>query len=140
MAKKSADQIVAKYQSGVAGAGQAYADGVQNPSRSWAQATAAGAERWKAGLQAAMQNNAFQRGVQAAGDSKWQTNAVAKGAQNYSSAAATAAAAYQQQASKIMSAAQAAQSAVSGMPDTTFEQRVARSAAAQRAISAAWKK
>lgn len=139
MAKKTPEQIAEKYQRGVAGAGQDYAAGVQNPSRSWAQATAQGAARWQAGIQEAIQNKAFERGVQRAGDAKWQTNALAKGAQRYQGAAAEAAQEYAAVAGQIMSAASAAQSAVANMPNETLEQRIARSAAAQRAISAAWK-
>jgi len=140
MAKKTADQIAAKYQRGVAGAGQDYANGVQNPSRSWAQATAAGAARWSQGIQAAIANGSFQKGVSAAGDAKWQNAAVNKGANHYTAAAADAASAYAGVAGKIMAAAQAAQSAATAMPNATLDQRLARATAAMRAISQAWGK
>jgi hypothetical protein len=139
MAKKTPDQIAAKFQRGVQAAGQDYSDGVQNPSRSWSQATQNGARRWQAGIQQAIQENRFAKGVAAAGDQKWQQAAIEKGAQRYQAAAATAAANYAQVAGQIMSAAASAQAAVANMPDETLEQRIARSAAAQRAISAAWK-
>lgn len=139
MAKKSPEQIAEKYQRGVAGAGQDYSAGVQNPSRSWSQATQRSAGRWAAGVQEAIQNKKFERGVSAAGDAKWQANAVGKGAQRYQAAAQEAAQEYAKQAGKIMSAGAAAQAAVANMPNETLEQRIARSAAAQRAISAAWK-
>lgn len=139
MAKKTADQIAEKYTRGVAGAGADYAAGVQNPTRSWTQAALAGQKRWSAGIQAAIQNGSYGRGVQAAGDQKWQQGALNKGAQRYQSAATEAGQAYQAKAARIMAAAQAAQNAVSNMPDETIEQRIARSAAAQRATSNAWK-
>ncbi len=139
MAKKTPEQIAEKYQRGVAGAGQDYAAGVQAPSRSWAQATQAGAARWRAGIQQAIQEKSFERGVSAAGDAKWQAAAAGKGAQRYQAAAGEAAAEYAKKAGQIMSAGAAAQSAVANMPNETLEQRIARSAAAQRAVSAAWK-
>lgn len=138
MAKKTPDQISEKYQRGVAGAGADYAAGVQNPARPWASATAAGQKRWAAGIQKAIAEGKFARGVQAAGDAKWQQNALNKGAQRYQASAQEAAAGYQKVAARIMQAGQAAQSAVANMDNSTQEARIARSAAAQRAISQAW--
>ncbi len=139
MAKKTPDQIVEKYQRGVQGAGTDYANGVQNPSRSWASATAAGAARWQAGIQEAISNGAFARGVQAAGDQKWQAAAVSKGTQRYQAAAQDAANNYARVAGQVMAAAQAAQSAAANLPNATQEQRLQRAVAAMRATSAAWK-
>lgn len=138
MARKTADQIIAKYQQGVAGGAQYYTEGVQNPSRPWASSTQQGAKRWASGIQQAIQNGSFAKGVAAAGDQKWQQAAISKGAQRYSAAANDAAQAYAGVAAKIMAAGQAAQSAVASMPDDTLEARIARSAVAQRAISKAW--
>ena len=73
-------------------------------------------------------------------DAKWQQKAAGVGAQRYQAAAQDAGSEYGKVAGKIMSAAGAAQAAVSNMPNETIEQRIARSAAAQRAISGAWKK
>ena len=139
MSKKTADQIIEKYQRGVSGAGNDYALGIQNPSRPWASATQAGAARYEAGVQQAIQEKRFQKGVSQAGDAKWQEAALNKGVQRYSAAAGDAAQAYAQVAGQVMSAGAAAQSAVANMPDSTLDQRIARSAAAQRAVSAAWK-
>lgn len=138
MARKTPEQISEKFQRGVQGASADYQAGVQNPTRSWSQATQAGAARWRAAIQEAIVQNKFQRGVQAAGDQKWQQNALNQGAQRYSAAAATAAAAYQQVAGQIMSAAAAAQAAVANMPNETQEQRLARAVAAMRAVSQSW--
>lgn len=136
MSKKTPQQISDKYQRGVAGAGNDYASGVQSPSKPWAQATAAGAQRWAAGIQQAIQLKSFESGVSKAGDQKWQAGALNKGATRYTAAAADAATAYSQVADRVMGAASAAQSAVANMPNTTLEQRLARAAAAARAISA----
>jgi hypothetical protein len=138
MAKKDPTQITEKYTRGVAGAGADYAAGVSNPSRPWSQATQQGAARWRAGIQQAIAEKRFERGVAQAGDAKWQQKAAGVGAQRYQAAAQDAGAAYAQVASKIMAAGANAQAAVANMPNETMEQRIARSAAAQRAISQTW--
>jgi len=139
MAQKSPEQIAAKYQRGVAGAAQDYAEGVQNPSRPWASATAAASGRWRTGIQEAINNNSFQRGVQKAGDAKWQERAINRGAQNYAGAAPVAAQEYAKVAGQIMAAGNAARSASQAMPGDTQEQRLQRALAAMRATSNYWK-
>lgn len=139
MATKTVDQIIEKYQRGISGAGADYAAGVSNPSRPWAQATVQGAERWRQGLQEAMQNRAFEKGVQRAGDAKWQEKAANIGAQRYAASAAEAASAYAKEAQKVMGAANAARTAAGAMPNATMEQRLQRATAAMRASSDYWK-
>ena len=139
MARKTPDQISSKYQQGVQGAGQAYSDGVQNPSRSWSQAAQGAVKRWQTGIQLAIANGSYGRGVQAAGDQKWQQGAVQRGVGNYTAAAAYAGQAYAQVAAKIMAAAAAAQNAVAAMPNDTLQSRIARSGAAQMAVHNHWK-
>jgi hypothetical protein len=139
MARKDPTQISEKYQRGVSSAGQDYAAGVQNPSRSWSQATQQGAKRWQAGIQQAIAQGSFQKGVQAAGDQKWQAAAAGRGVANYANAATYAGQAYAQQAAKIMAAAAAAQNAVASLPNDTLQARIQRSAAAQMAIHNHWK-
>jgi len=139
MPAKTPEQIIEKYQRGVQGASQDYLNGVQNPSRDWASATVQGAERWRNGLQAAMQNRSFERGVQAAGNAKWQARAATTGAQRYSAAAPVAAEAYSKVAAQIMGAANAAKAAAGSIPSGTQEQRIQRAVNAMRAISEYWK-
>ncbi len=57
-------------------AGPAYAEGIRNPRKPWAQATRDGEDNWAAGVQAAIQSGSFGRGVQAAGDEKWASRAL----------------------------------------------------------------
>lgn len=74
-------------------AGQAapdYARGVQNPRTSWAEATTAAAEAQAAGVQAALANNSFEKGVAAAGNAKWQRKAASVGAQRFGPGVAAA--------------------------------------------------
>lgn len=53
--------------------------GVQNPRRSWEQESAAASDRYKAGVDLAHTKGQFAKGIKAAGNAKWQTNALSKG-------------------------------------------------------------
>lgn len=139
MAEKTPEQISAKYGRRVAAAGQDYADGVMNPSRPWAEATVAGAARYQQGLQESIAEKRFERGVQRAGNAKWQERASTKGQTNYTAAANEAAAAYSQRAGEVMAAASAARQAAERIPTTTQEERIQRSVAAMRATSQYWR-
>lgn len=75
--------IVAKYVQRASGAGQAYTDGVNNPRQPWAASTAASANSWSSGVQQAITDGRFVKGVNATGDSGWQTKANTIGAQRY---------------------------------------------------------
>lgn len=60
-------------------AGPDYERGVRNPRTPWAEATAAAENNYKTGVVAAANSGAFGRGVKAAGNDKWQRNAISKG-------------------------------------------------------------
>lgn len=139
MANKTPEQLVEKYQRGVQGAGQDYANGVANPSRPWDAATIASASRWRNSLQEAMTNGSFQKGVQKAGNARWQQRATQIGAQRYASSASEAAQAYQAKAAQIVAAGNAARAAANAMPNDTLEARLQRMVSSARAISNFWK-
>jgi len=138
MANKTPEQIVDKFRRGVSAAAPDYAAGVQNPSRPWAQATVAGQGRYEAGVQKAISEKRFAKGVQAAGDAKWQEGASGKGAQRFAASADTAATAFAKVAGDVMAAGAAARSKAMSMSDTTLESRIQRSVEAQKATSAFW--
>jgi hypothetical protein len=75
--------IVAKYVQRASGAGQAYTDGVNNPRTPWAASTVASANSWSSGVQMAITDGRFVSGVQAVGDTGWQSKANTIGAQRY---------------------------------------------------------
>lgn len=87
--------IAKKWVGNASAAGAAYKDGVTSPRTSWSAATAAADEARKAGLIAADARDAFVKGVQKAGDSKWQSNAVKLGAARYPQGVTNAAPSYQ---------------------------------------------
>lgn len=60
-----------------------YAEGVRNPRRSWSDATKSAEGAWKEGVQQAASRGAFGKGVDDAGDSKWQEKSIKLGANRY---------------------------------------------------------
>ena len=60
-----------------------YRTGVQNPRVSWTTATTAAENSWGAGVQAAIANNTWIRGIRAAGDTKWQNGCLTVGVQRW---------------------------------------------------------
>lgn len=76
---KPLDRISSKW-ARVSGLSQeSYREGVENPTRDWASATAAAEDNYNKGVQAAIAAKRFGKGVRKAGTAKWQANAIAKG-------------------------------------------------------------
>lgn len=80
---KPIDQSATKWQQRAAVAGPAYSAGVQNPRTSWATAAAAAEGNYGAGVTAAVSGKRYSSGIRKAGDTKWQTAAIAKGSTRY---------------------------------------------------------
>lgn len=80
MAKiKSLSRSAAKWKRRAGSAGPEYEEGVKNPSKDWAENTAAAEGAYETGVANAIQRKSFGKGVVNAGTKKWQDNAVAKG-------------------------------------------------------------
>ena len=56
-----------------------YIDGVRTPRRDWADATAGAEENFELGIQNAIANKSFGKGVRRAGTDKWKTRTTEKG-------------------------------------------------------------
>ena len=80
---KSVDTIAKKYAARGGAAGGDYQDGVNSTTNDWATNTAAQADTYAAGVQAAIGRGAFAKGVQAAGTDKWKRKASGVGAQRF---------------------------------------------------------
>lgn len=80
---KSPDRSADTWERRVAASGQEYVDGVQNPRTDWKNATVAANANYKAGVQAAITQDAFAKGVNKAGTEKWQRNTIEKGPQRW---------------------------------------------------------
>jgi len=96
VAIKSPSAAAQKWARRAGNAGPEYEEGVRNPRKSWAKETAASVSAYNAGVQKAIQNKSFEKGVAQAGDNKWQTNAVEKGPARYSQGVQLAEVAYEQ--------------------------------------------
>jgi hypothetical protein len=81
---KDLSRIGAKWKRVASGAAVEYEEGVKNPKRDWAKATAAAEPAYTQGITAALSRKAFGKGVNKAGTAKWQENAIKKGPGRYS--------------------------------------------------------
>ena len=64
-------------------ASDTYKQGILNPRRDWAQATAAAADNQALGAQAAIADGRFVKGVQKAGSAKWSAKAINLGGSRF---------------------------------------------------------
>lgn len=83
IAIKDISVIAAKWATRAQAAGPDYQAGVKSTQKDWAGLTAAAADSFSAGVQQAVADGRFAKGVIAAGSAKWQTAAAGKGAQRY---------------------------------------------------------
>jgi len=72
-----------KWRSRAQAATPAYSDGVSDPKVRWAGPAADASDAWAGGVQAAIANDRFRKGVEAAGDGKWQSATIKKGVPRY---------------------------------------------------------
>jgi len=79
-----ADRATAKWVARAGVAGPDYEQGVKTPKRAWASSAAGAASTYKQAVSAADIGDRFSRGVNAAGDAKWQAMAVEKGVSRFS--------------------------------------------------------
>lgn len=80
---KAAATVAEKWSSRAGGAGGDYQKGVQNPKRDWATATVAAASSYAGGVQQAISDGRFSKGVQKAGSDKWAAKAANVGASRF---------------------------------------------------------
>jgi len=72
-----------------------YKMGVMSPRTPWAAAARAATDRYKSGVTEGIARDAFGKGIQAAGDAKWQRKAVEKGPTRFAEGVSLSAADYQ---------------------------------------------
>lgn len=73
------DQIATKWSTVTPQRTPDYQAGVEQPRADWARQAAGANDAWKAGIQAAVQRDAFTKGVARAGTPTWQQGALTKG-------------------------------------------------------------
>jgi hypothetical protein len=87
---KDAATAAAKFVQRAQGAAGDYSRGVAGAGNNWQAQTAAAADAWGAGVQAAVANQRFSKGVQRVGGQKWEQASTTKGAQRYPQGVAAA--------------------------------------------------
>lgn len=95
MKVKDAGRSAQKWAERAGSASSDYADGIQNPKEDWARATNASANAWKAGINKAVTENRFSKGVTRAGSAKQIEKSLSKGVARYSQGVAVAQGDYQ---------------------------------------------
>jgi hypothetical protein len=91
---RSIDKIARKWASVTPGRTEDYRAGVESPRRDWETATAAAEDTYQQGVQAAIAEKRFGKGVRSAGTDKWSRMAVEKGTQRWGPGVAMAESAY----------------------------------------------
>ena len=81
---KSLDRISEKWARQSAVSEPSYIEGIENPRADWEAQTLAAEGSFERGIQQAISNKSFGKGVKAAGTSKWQENARNKGPRRWS--------------------------------------------------------
>lgn len=76
---RSVDEIAEKYARVTPARSADYAEGVKDPKKDWKSETERSEGAWEGGIQAALQNKSFVKGVRKAGTEKWQRKAVEVG-------------------------------------------------------------
>lgn len=80
---KSATEIAQKWGRVTPQRREDYEKGVQNPKKDWEQSTTAAASNYAQGVQNAISNGLFEKGVRSAGSQKWKENAVKLGSRRW---------------------------------------------------------
>jgi len=76
---KSLSAIRDKWQRVTPGRTEDYKLGIQHPRRDWEEEAKAGKDNWKLGVDAAHNQNLYEKGIEEAGTGKWRERALKKG-------------------------------------------------------------
>lgn len=95
MKVKPIGDVVEKFARRASAATDDYAKGVLTTEKDWASNTAAAEGSFEVGVQEAISDKRFGKGVKAAGTDKWRRGAAGKGAERYAPGVRDALAAYQ---------------------------------------------
>ena len=104
---KGVDRTVAKWKTKVAIAGPDYVDGVTNPKADWQTETSKAEGSYEQGVQKAIAEKRFGKGVSRAGTAKWQRGAIEKGPARWTSGVALAEDEYRSSMGEVISTIEA---------------------------------
>lgn len=101
---RGVDKATQKWRDRVAVASGDYADGVANPRRPWKASTLEAEPRFEAGVQVAIREKRFGKGVSASTDEKWKSKAADLGTRRFPEGVAAAEPDYRAGMGKVISA------------------------------------
>ena len=93
---KSLDRVAKKWTDVTPGRSSEYEAGVRSPKKDWAQATSEAAESYSQGVQAAISQGRFAKGVQQSGSGAWREGALNKGVSRWPQGVRVSGGKYQQ--------------------------------------------
>jgi len=96
VATRKIDDVVKKWSEVTPARAPYYEAGIKNPLRDWATNAAAAESAWESGVQNAMTDKRFGKGVNKAGTAKWQRKSVAVGPGRFREGVAAAAPDYKE--------------------------------------------
>lgn len=101
---KSAGEAADKWVSRAAVAGPDYQRGVQGAGQAWEAGARAAKDAYAQGVTASIQRGAYEKGIAAAGASKWEKNATEKGTRRFGEGVSVAAGDYTQKIAPYLQA------------------------------------
>lgn len=122
----NAQAIAQKWASNLGSATQAYTNGVNNVQISPGQSALANADKYLLGVQNSFSNGTYQKGLQSFTLQEWKDKATNKGAPRLASGGQAAKSKMQNFMQQFIPVLQNAQSQIASMPNTTYEERMAR--------------
>lgn len=133
---RSADDAMARRARKIAVSGEDYREGVENPREDWLTRVKATEAKRDAELRKAMDEGRITKGAEECGTDKQIAKTLSKGVPNWAGEAASDEAneAYKSKMAGVIDCVKVAKAAVDKMPETTRQQRIARSGAYQNAM------
>lgn len=126
MARVNPAEYAEKWANRTGAATEDYKKGINKVQTAPSQAAIAAKEKMRAGVNQALDDGTWERGLQGVTLQDWKNKAVNIGAQRISSGVMAAKDKQAAMATKLLAAVDQASALIAGMPSTTFEQRIAR--------------
>lgn len=98
----SVDRVKDKWVRKASAATDDYRAGVENPRRDWKQATLSAVDAWSQGVQNAINNGLFEKGVNAVSTEDWKKQALELGVRRYADGVRASADKYAKKMSKVL--------------------------------------
>lgn len=126
MVKLTPQQAAEKLKTRIQQSGTAYQQGIQNVTTNPAEQAIAAKQKWEAGIQDAIANDRYAKGLANVTLQGWKQNAINYGVPRYTGSGDKAAVNYQAFAERFYPFLQQVQQEVANMPNLTFQDNLQR--------------